>query len=66
MREDEYHQLELERMQRLEEALDRAEVGLATPDDWATIRFECGMPRRRYSVTFNKQLIGELHEPKSE
>lgn len=66
MRQDEYHQLELERMQRLEEALDRAEAGFATLDDWSVIRFECGVPKRRYSVTFNNPFIGELHEPKSE
>jgi len=38
------HQLMLERMQALEEALQRAEAGAATADDWATIRYECGMP----------------------
>ena len=38
------HQLMLERMQALEEALQRAESGAATADDWATIRYECGMP----------------------
>ena len=36
----------LERMQMLEEALERAEAGVATEDDWNIIRFECGMPRR--------------------
>jgi hypothetical protein len=41
------HQAMLERMQMLEEALDRAEAGVATPDDWATIRMECGTPRRQ-------------------
>ena len=42
-----FHQAMLERMQMLEEALERAEAGVATPDDWATIRMECGMPRRQ-------------------
>jgi hypothetical protein len=46
-REAEFHQAMLERMQMLEEALDRAEAGVATTDDWATIRMECGMPRRQ-------------------
>jgi hypothetical protein len=46
MRQDEYHQLELERMQRLDEALERAEAGHATGDDWDIIRFECGSARR--------------------
>jgi hypothetical protein len=41
-----YHQAMLERMQMLEEALDRAEAGVASEDDWNVIRYECGMPRR--------------------
>lgn len=44
--ESEAHQAMLERMQMLEEALDRAETGVASKDDWDIIRFECGMPRR--------------------
>jgi hypothetical protein len=40
------HQLMLERMQMLEEALERAETGVATKDDWNIIRSECGLPRR--------------------
>jgi hypothetical protein len=43
--EAEYHQLMLERMQMLEEALRRAIAGIATPDDWAMIRMECGLPK---------------------
>lgn len=43
MRQDEYHQLELERMERLEEAFARAYNGFATEDDWNVIRFECGL-----------------------
>jgi hypothetical protein len=42
----EMHQLALERMQMLEEALNRAETGVATEDDWNIIRYECGMPKR--------------------
>jgi len=41
----EYHQAMLERMQMLEEALARAEAGVATSEDWKTIRYECGLPR---------------------
>jgi hypothetical protein len=41
----EYHQLMLERVQMLEEALRRAIAGIATPDDWAMIRMECGLPK---------------------
>jgi hypothetical protein len=44
--EDEMHQLMLERMQMLEEALERAETGVATEDDWNIIRSECGLPKR--------------------
>lgn len=40
------HQAMLERMQMLEEALQRAETGVATEDDWSVIRYECGMPKR--------------------
>lgn len=46
MREDEWNQLMLERQERLEEALDRAESGKATTDDWSVIRYECGVPRQ--------------------
>jgi hypothetical protein len=51
--EAEHNQAMLERMQILDEALDRAESGLATRDDWSVIRFECGMPRSRYPETQN-------------
>lgn len=37
----------LERMQMLEEALERAETGVATGADWDIIRFECGMPKKQ-------------------
>jgi hypothetical protein len=43
--EGEQHQAMLERMQMLEEALERAEAGVATGADWDIIRFECGMPK---------------------
>ena len=44
--QDLMHQAMLERMQQLEEALERAEAGRATEDDWNIIRYECGMPKR--------------------
>jgi hypothetical protein len=44
--EDEMHQLMLERMQMLEEALQRAKAGVATEDDWNIIRSECGLSKR--------------------
>jgi hypothetical protein len=46
MTESEHHQMQLERMQMLEEALERAEAGVASEDDWNIIRFECGAPKR--------------------
>lgn len=49
--EGEAHQAMLERMQMLEEALERAEAGVASEDDWAIIRFECGMPKRQIVET---------------
>jgi len=44
--ESEMHQLQMERMQMLEEALDRAKAGVATEDDWNIIRSECGLSKR--------------------
>lgn len=43
--EGEMHQLMLERMQMLEEALRRGVAGIATVDDWVLICNECGMPK---------------------
>ena len=42
----EQEQAMLERQQMLEEALKRAEAGVAMESDWDTIRFECGVTRR--------------------
>ena len=44
--EEEYNQAMLERQQMLEEALERAETGVATEDDWNIIRYECGLSKR--------------------
>ena len=41
--DNEYNQAMLERMQQLEEALERAEANCAKEDDWKVIRFECGI-----------------------
>lgn len=46
MTEAEHRQLELERMEQLEDAIERATHGLATEDDWNIIRFECGIVGR--------------------
>lgn len=51
MREEEMHQLMLERLQMLEEALERAEAGTARGSDWDIIRSECGTPKRKVTVT---------------
>lgn len=40
----EYYQAQIERQERLEDALRRAYNFTATDDDWAIIRFECGLP----------------------
>ena len=41
--EDQINQMMLERQQMLEEALDRAETGVANEEDWLLIRSECGL-----------------------
>jgi len=40
----EYEQAMLEKQQMLEDALIRAESGIATAEDWNIIRYECGVP----------------------
>jgi hypothetical protein len=40
------HQLMLERQERLEDAYDKARLGIASEDDWDVIRYECGLPKR--------------------
>jgi hypothetical protein len=44
MDQAEYHQMMLERQQRLEEAILTAVNGSGTDDDWAVICAECGIP----------------------
>ena len=46
MDQSEMHQLMLERMQQCEEALKRAQVGEASPQDWELIRYECGLGKQ--------------------
>jgi hypothetical protein len=43
--QSEYEQAMFERVQMLEDALERAEAGVATGADWDIIRYECGMPQ---------------------
>ena len=61
-----WHQAELERQQMLIQALSRAVNGIATPDDWNHIRFECGLSDGQFrEVTFNTNL-GEQNGLNSE
>jgi len=46
--DNEVIELFVDRMRVLEEALQRAETGAATPDDWVLIRAECGMPKSQF------------------
>ena len=46
MSDDEFNQAMLERLQQLEEALQRAEARCASKDDFKIIRFECGVPTK--------------------
>jgi hypothetical protein len=57
MSEGEYHQMQLERQEMLEQALRRAINHSATEDDWAIIRYECGLPAQKPK--------GEFHESHS-
>lgn len=44
MEQAEYQQMMEERQQILEAAFDRAYTGFATEEDWAVLRYECGLP----------------------
>ena len=46
----EYHQMQLERQELLENALRRAINHSATEDDWAVIRYECGLSAQNNKV----------------
>jgi hypothetical protein len=69
--EYDYRQAEMqkaheERQQMLILALSRAVSGIATPDDWNHIRFECGLSDGQFrEVTFNTNL-GEQNGLNSE
>ena len=52
-----WQQAHEERQQMLIQALTRAISGIATPDDWNHIRFECGLTNGEFrDVTFNTNL----------
>lgn len=57
MSDGEYNQMQLERQEMLEQALHRAINHSATEDDWAIIRYECGLPAQKPK--------GEYHESHS-
>ena len=44
--ESEYVMAMIERMQILEDAVNRAEAGQACSEDWDVIRRECGIPKQ--------------------
>lgn len=52
--EVEFCQFMLERQQILEEALDRAESGVASSEDWSVIRSECGLPKVKLNLKEKK------------
>lgn len=54
MTDSEYHQMQLERQEQLEEALRRAINHSATEDDWAIIRYECGLPAQNNKVNHHE------------
>lgn len=63
MSEEEFHQEMLNREERLEEALQRAESGRATDEDWNIIRYECGAPKRSVkTVLATFSILGDTHE----
>jgi hypothetical protein len=54
MTSSEYNQMQLERQELLEGALRRAINHSATDDDWAVIRYECGLPAQNYKVNHHE------------
>ena len=46
---DEYNEALLEKSQQLAEALNKAEAGVATREEWDLIRHECQCPRPFFS-----------------
>ena len=57
----EWQQLMEERQQMTEEALVRAEQGIATQDDWNIIWSECGLAKRRPLLPMRKVISNESH-----
>lgn len=57
----EWQQLMEERQQMTEEALVRAEQGIATQEDWIIIWSECGLAKRRPLLPMRKVISNESH-----
>ena len=57
----EWQQLMEERQQITEEALVRAEQGIATQEDWNIIWSECGLRMRRPLLTIRKEAKNESY-----
>lgn len=57
----EWQQLMEERQQMTEEALVRAEQGIATQEDWNIIWSECGLAKRRPLLPMRKVISNESH-----
>ena len=57
----EWQQLMEERQQMTEEALIRAEKGIATQEDWNIIWSECGLAKRRPLLPMRKVISNESH-----
>lgn len=55
-----WQQLMHEREERLEQALQCAEAGRGSPEDWAIIRSECGLSEARWSSLVARR----VHNPK--
>lgn len=51
MTDSEYHQVNLELQQMLEEALERAQAGKGTADDWNLIWYGCGLQKRFKTIS---------------
>ena len=57
----EWQQLMEERQQMTEEALIRAEQGIATQEDWNIIWSECGLAKRRPLLPMRKVISNESY-----
>lgn len=57
----EWQQLMEERQQMTEEALVRAEQGIATQEDWNIIWSECGLAKRRPLLPMRKVISNESY-----